>query len=189
MTAVTDAQVLELVVFLMFGSLIVEFGIIIFMKLGGYPIALYRIFRVPFFFTYEIQPDGEFMVHPHRVSIIENNPNIADMIPHFRLKRNDKWRMHIIDRMNQGRRLGRPVYVYRPNQASNLPIMTGYKDKLISAEELDKAFHMDIVERLRHISSTREKKRKLPWKLIIFGVIMAIFGIYIIYYGARLLLI
>ena len=187
MTTVTDIEILQLVIFGMFGSLIVEFGIIIFIKLGGYPIALYRIFRVPFFFTYEIQPDGEFAVHPHRVAIIENNPNIADMIPHFRLKRNDKWRMHIIDRTNQGRRLGRPVYVYRPNQASNLPIMTGYKDKLISAEELDKAFHMDIVERLRHISSTREKKRKLPWKLIMFGVIMAIFGLYIIYYGARLL--
>ena len=183
MTVVTDAQILELVVFFMFGTMILEFGILIFIKLGGYPIALYRIFRVPFFFRGDIQPDGEIPVYPHRISIIENNPNIADMIPHFTLEK----RMYIIDRTNTGRRLGRPVYVYRPNQAINLPILTGYKDKLISAEALNTAFHMDIVERLRHISETRTKKRKLPWKTIIFGIIMAIFGLYIIYYGARLL--
>ena len=162
MTVVTDAQILELVVFFMFGTMILEFGILIFIKLGGYPIALYRIFRIPLFFRGDIQPDGEIPVYPHRISIIENNPNIADMIPHFRVKVNGKWRMFIIDRTNMGRRLGRPFGLWRQNQSTNIPYLTGYKDKLISAEELDKAFHMDIVERLRHISSTREKKRKLP---------------------------
>src|SRR6266536_866169 len=147
-TPINDLAVLELVVFLMFGTLIIEFAMIIFMKLGGYPIAIWRIFRIPFFFRGNEEADGEITITPHQRKIIQNNPNIADMVPHFRLKINDKWRMFIIDQKNANRRLGRDFYIYRDNQATNLPLRTGYRDGLISAEALDRAFHTHIVDQL-----------------------------------------
>jgi hypothetical protein len=187
-SGINDPLTLELIIILMFITTIIEFGFIIFFKLGGYPIALWRIFRVPFFFRGTVEADGEITITPHKRSIIENNPNIADMVPHFTIKNsNGKPEMKLIDQKNAGRRIGRDFYIYRLNQSTNIPIRTGYKDGLISAEALNKAFHADIVERLRNIGIQREKKTKIPWIKVLFGILLAIAGIYVIYFGLRLL--
>lgn len=153
---------LGLIIFLLIGGeLILMAPAIIFMKLGGYPIGLWRILRIKFFFFWLIDPDNTLNKIPYRWSNIKtHSPSYFDY----------KGKRFYIDKQNTMRSLGRPAWMYFPDNAFPVPVLTAERTRLLDPEKVKKAFNNEMLKQWYRIRN--KEKEGLPFgRIFLYGAI------------------
>ena len=114
----------------------IPFGI--FFKLGGYPEGAYRMFRIPYFVFYMLQPDMSFARHPKKLRDIKtHSPSFFDW----------SGKRFYIDRANTARSNGRPAWYYDPRNSFPIPWFTD-KGKELDPEKVKRAFKTEIIKQI-----------------------------------------
>lgn len=134
----SDDSIFLAEIFILEMVMIVPF--IIFVKLGGWPEAFYRIFRVRYFAHIHYDPDREALRYLTRATEIKtHSPSYFDW-------KGARW---YIDSLNTERYHGRPQWRYIGNNAFPVPAFTMTRQS-VDAEAIRKAFNSKQLQDYLH---------------------------------------
>jgi hypothetical protein len=150
-----------LLILLIVGEIIIMLPFLIFMRLGGYPVGLWRILRIKFFFFWLIDPDNTLNKIPYRWNHIQtHSPSYFDY----------KGKRFYIDKQNTMRSLGRPAWMYFPDNAFPVPVLTAERTRLLDPEKVKKAFNNEMLKQWYRIRNPEQKGFQIG-RIVIYGVI------------------